>query len=104
MHADKHFRLQVLGPPCLEIVVFDVDRRPVPMRPRHLAILALLATSTRPPRRDALAAMFWGDETDAIARHSLSNALSVLRSVLGPSAITSRRDVRSEEHTSELQS
>ncbi len=62
------------------------------MRPRHLAILTLLATSSKEVRRDALAAMFWGEETDARARHSLSNALSALRQTLGPSSITARRD------------
>ena len=37
--------------------------------------------------------MFWGDEEPARARHSLSNALSSLRSLLGASAIATRGDV-----------
>jgi len=62
------------------------------LRPRHLAILAYLAMSERPPSRDALVATFWGEEPEANARHSLSNALSAIRGVLGQSAISARRD------------
>src|SRR5512146_1394511 len=61
------------------------------LRPRHLAVLAFLAISERAAERDALVATFWGDEPDSNARHSLSNALSALRGVLGRSAISARR-------------
>ncbi|HVX39583.1 MAG TPA: hypothetical protein VHB25_08420, partial [Gemmatimonadaceae bacterium] len=91
MRAHKHFRLRVLGTLALDTVNGEIASAE-PVRPRHLAILCVLALSRRAVRRDALAAMFWGDETDAKARHSLSNALSALRAVLGRDAITARRD------------
>ncbi|AHG93244.1 transcriptional activator domain-containing protein (plasmid) [Gemmatirosa kalamazoonensis] len=59
--------------------------------PRPLALLAYLALATRPLTRDHLAALFWGDRDDARARHSLREALSVLRRAIGVDAIT-RRD------------
>lgn len=92
MRFDKYFRLRALGGLSLEIVDGETTT-PAALRPRHLAILALLACSRRAVRREALAAMFWGEETDAKARHSLSNSLSALRAFLGQSAITARRDV-----------
>ena len=91
MRSDKYFRLKVLGRLSLETIAGDVAS-PVALRPRHLAILAYLALSERAARRDALVATFWGDEPEANARHSLSNALSALRGVLGQSAISARRD------------
>jgi DNA-binding SARP family transcriptional activator/TolB-like protein len=58
---------------------------------RKLALLAYLALASRPVSRDTLVEMFWGDETESRARHSLSNALSYLRRVLGPESIAVRR-------------
>ena len=58
---------------------------------RKLALLALLALARRPVTRDALVEMFWGDEEEERARHSLSNALSYLRRILGADAIAVRR-------------
>ena len=58
---------------------------------RKLALLALLALARRPLTRDALVEMFWGDEDEERARHSLSNALSYLRRILGPDSIAFRR-------------
>lgn len=92
MRFDKYFRLCTLGGLALETVDGETTT-PIALRPRHLAILAVLACSRRAVRRDALAAMFWGEETDAKARHSLSNSLSALRAVLGQTAVTARRDV-----------
>jgi DNA-binding SARP family transcriptional activator len=92
MRSDKHFRLKVLGRLSLESSADDIGR-PLVLRPRHLAIFAFLAMSERAVQRDSLVAMFWGDEPEANARHSLSNALSALRGLLGASAITSRRDI-----------
>ncbi|HVB32732.1 MAG TPA: hypothetical protein VNE60_14500 [Gemmatimonadaceae bacterium] len=91
MRLDKHFRLKTLGQLALETRVGDVVT-PAAVRPRHLALLTVLAVSPRAPRRDVLAAMFWGEETDTRARHSLSNALSALRAAVGASGISARRD------------
>jgi len=62
------------------------------VRPRHLAVLTVIALASKPIPRDSLVAMFWGGEEESRARHSLSNALSGLRAVLGQGAITARRD------------
>ncbi|MEP6779513.1 MAG: hypothetical protein ABJC26_06455 [Gemmatimonadaceae bacterium] len=59
-------------------------------RRRKLALLAVLALATEPLTRDELAQMFWGDEEPERARHSLSDALSHLRRVLGRDVITGR--------------
>jgi TolB-like protein/Tfp pilus assembly protein PilF len=61
--------------------------------PRPLALLAYLALATRPLTRDHLAELFWGDRDDARARHSLREALSVLRRTLGGDAIGRGGDV-----------
>src|SRR5262245_5298014 len=52
-----------------------------------LALLAVLATAKRPLSRATLVEMFWGDQDESRARHSLSDALSHLRRELGRSAI-----------------
>lgn len=57
---------------------------------RKLAVLAVLALAREPVSRDALIDMFWGEQKESLARHSLSEALSHLRRVLGPNAITAR--------------
>ncbi len=56
-------------------------------RRRKLALLAVLAVHRRPIARDTLLEYFWGDQDEAKARHSLSDALSHLRRVLGREAI-----------------
>ena len=57
-------------------------------RRRKLAVLAMIAVERRPLARDVLVEMFWGDQTEERARHSLSDALSHLRRVIGRDAIT----------------
>ena len=59
-------------------------------RRRKLALLAVLALASEPLTRDELAQMFWGDEEPERARHSLSDALSHLRRVLGRDVISGR--------------
>lgn len=68
-----------------------VECRELTTRKRKLALLTLLAVSRRPWTRDALVELFWGEQNEARARHSLSDSLSHLRRVLGPEAITQRR-------------
>src|SRR5215813_10204290 len=91
MLTHRHFRLRSLGQLTLAAVVGETETA-ASVRPRHLAVLTVLALSTKPMSRDVLLEMFWGGETEDRARHSLSNALSGLRSLLGVDAITSRRD------------
>jgi DNA-binding SARP family transcriptional activator/TolB-like protein len=91
MLTRRHFRLRTLGQLSLASVAGETETA-AQVRPRHLAVVTVIALSTRPVTRDALLEMFWGGETEARARHSLSNALSGLRSLLGPDAISARRD------------
>ncbi len=56
-----------------------------------LALLVLLALARRPLGRDFLVGMFWGEQPEERARHSLSDALSHLRRVLGREAISVRQ-------------
>jgi DNA-binding SARP family transcriptional activator/TolB-like protein/Tfp pilus assembly protein PilF len=55
-----------------------------------LALLAVLATAKRPVSRATLAEMFWGEQEECRARHSLSDALSHLRRELGRLAVASQ--------------
>jgi tetratricopeptide (TPR) repeat protein len=89
MSVTPPFRLRTLG--TLRLVGADGAEEPsLATRRRKLALLALLAVSGRPMSRDRLVDLFWGDHPEERARHSLSDALSHLRRVLGPEAITAR--------------
>jgi DNA-binding SARP family transcriptional activator len=90
MKSQKHFRLFTLGRLALVSVSGDAET-PTQVRARHLAVLAVLALSRRAVRREWLVELFWGGQTETKARHSLSNALSALRGVLGASALNARR-------------
>ncbi|MEO7218679.1 MAG: hypothetical protein ABI026_10845, partial [Gemmatimonadaceae bacterium] len=88
MHHND-FRLLTLGRLAL---VHGPSGEEVPgCQRRKLALLAYLALAERPIARASLVEMFWGDEEEERARHSLSNALWFLRHTLGPDSITSRR-------------
>jgi DNA-binding SARP family transcriptional activator len=69
---------RTLGP-----VEVTVDGEPAPpelLWRKHLALLVYLARSPRQTRsRDHLTALLWADRNEAAARHSLSEALRVLR-------------------------
>ena len=89
--ADPPFRLITLGRIALETPTGeDAD---LARRRRKLALLAVLALSADAPSREMLAEMFWGDEDPERARHSLSDALSSLRRVLGRDAISGRSEL-----------
>jgi DNA-binding SARP family transcriptional activator/TolB-like protein len=77
-------RLALLGPAGKEDAALGKQRR-------KLALLAVLALARRPLTRDGLVEMFWGDQDEQRARHSLSEALSHLRRVLGRDAIAARQ-------------
>jgi len=53
-------------------------------------VLAYLAIIDKPVARAALIELFWGDQPEDRARHSLSDTLSSLRRVLGPAAVSAR--------------
>jgi len=84
------FRLFTLGALRLVDAQGETDES-LAKRRRKLALLAVLALDGRPISRERLAGMFWGDEDETRARHSLSDALSSLRRVLGPESITTRQ-------------
>ncbi len=77
---------RTLGP-----VEVSVDGSPAPpelLWRKHLALLVYLARSPRRGRtREHLIGMLWGDRTEAAARHSLSEALRVLRRHAGAEAV-----------------
>ena len=55
---------------------------------KHLALMVYLARSPRRARaREHLVAMLWGDRTESAARHSLSEALRVIRRHAGDAAV-----------------
>lgn len=84
------FRLLTLGRLALHggegVAAVDALRK----QRRKLVVLATLALERAPIPRDALTDMFWGEQEEARARHSLSDALSHLRRVLGRHSITAR--------------
>jgi DNA-binding SARP family transcriptional activator/TolB-like protein len=88
------FRLITLG----RLALLTPDGREdqsLQKRRRKLAVLAVLAMERRAVSRDVLVEMFWGGQDEERARHSLSDALSHLRRVLGPGAIElTRHEVR----------
>ena len=87
MLQSKELRLLTLGRLALVNAGGDADPS-LSARRRKLALLAVVALSRRPLSRDYLAEMFWGNQPEERARHSLSSTLSHLRRVLGRDAIT----------------
>src|SRR5437764_10387824 len=86
----QEFRLITLG----GLALLDADGRPITrLGPRNLALLAYLALATKPLSRDHVAELFWGDRDESRARHSMREALSKLRQLLGPDSIARRSDL-----------
>ena len=77
---------RTLGP-----VELTVDGGPAPpelLWRKHLALLVYLARSPRRGRsREHLIGLLWGDRTEAAARHSLSEALRVIRHHAGEGSV-----------------
>lgn len=85
----KHFRLKTLGGLTLYLPGGAEDRE-LSTRRRKLAVLAYLAIVDKPVARATLVELFWGDQPEDRARHSLSDTLSSLRRVLGTAAVSAR--------------
>ena len=72
-------------------VELSVDGGPAPpelLWRKHLALLVYLARSPRRGRsREHLIGLLWGDRTEAAARHSLSEALRVIRYHAGEGSV-----------------
>lgn len=78
--------LRTLGP--VDVVVGGAAAPPDLLWRKNLALLVYLARSPRRSRsREHLIGLFWGDRPEAAARHSLSEALRVLRRHLDDGAI-----------------
>jgi DNA-binding SARP family transcriptional activator len=81
----------VLGCRTLGLVALTVAGAPAPpelLWRKHLALLVYLARSPRLSRsRDHLIGLLWGDRPEAAARHSLSEALRVIRRHAGQEAL-----------------
>lgn len=89
-------RCQTLGP-----VLVTVDDRPAPpelLWRKHLALLVYLARAPRRTRsREQLIGLLWPDKAETAARHSLNEALRVIRRSAGESVIVSGETVRLAE-------
>jgi DNA-binding SARP family transcriptional activator len=76
---------QTLGP-----VGLSVDGGPAPpelLWRKHLGLLVYLARSPRGRTREHLVGLLWPDKPEAAARHSLNEAIRVLRRYLGDNSV-----------------
>jgi DNA-binding SARP family transcriptional activator/tetratricopeptide (TPR) repeat protein len=89
--SDNTFHLTTLGGLALRLPDGGAGDTLDPHR-QKLALLTVIALSRRAPTRDQLVGLFWADQPEDRARHSLSNALSHLRRLLGRHAIRPNRD------------
>jgi len=81
-----HLSVRVLGP--ARVTVRGAAAPPELLWRKHLALLVYLARSPRRSRtREHLVGLLWSDRDEKQARHSLSEALGVLRRVLGDAAV-----------------
>lgn len=81
-------RIALLGPPLIE-----VDGRPLDVDTRKAtALLAYLAFTGRPARRDSLAGLLWPETNPDRARATLRRTLSTLKSALDSRFIEIGRD------------
>ena len=86
MADSPHVSVRVLGP--ARVTVEGAAAPPELLWRKHLALLVYLARSPRKSRtREHLLGLLWSDRNEALARHSLSEALRVLRRVLGDAAV-----------------
>src|SRR6185437_4892976 len=89
-HDAGMVRLVTLG--RLALLQPSGEELPLLGHKRKLALLAVLAVAPGAMSREELIAMFWPDDKDERSRrHSLSNSLSFLRSIIGSDAIATHR-------------
>ena len=86
--SDNDLRLITLGRFTLEAA--GAEAAALNRQRRKLAVLSVVALSKRPVSRDALIGMFWAEQDEARARHSLVEALSHIRRAVGRETIASR--------------
>src|SRR6266571_4556976 len=80
--------LLVLGPARVTVGGAEAPPPPELLWRKHLALLVYLARSPRKSRtREHLVGLLWSDRDEKQARHSLSEALRVLRRVLGDAGV-----------------
>ena len=81
-------RVYLLGPLRVELntVRIQLSRRKVE------SLLAYLLLHPEQQSRDHLATLFWGDSTDAQARHSLRTTLGIMRQEISPDLLLADRD------------
>src|SRR5437763_5281726 len=86
MADSPHLSVRVLGP--ARLTVDGAAAPPELLWRKHLALLVYLARSPRKSRtREDRLGLLCSDRPEALARHSLSEALRVLRRVLGDTAV-----------------
>src|SRR5438093_10506446 len=86
MPDSPHLSVRVLGP--ARLTVDGATAPPELLWRKHIALLVYLARSPRHLRsREHLIGLLWADRTEAAARHSLSEALRVIRRYAGQSAV-----------------
>ena len=91
--------IALLGPPRIEVdgLPLRVDTR------KAVALLAYLAVTGRPARRELLADLLWPEYEPANGRAALRRTLSVLRAALGARWLSASRDIVSlDEHGVDL--
>jgi len=86
--------IKSLGPPA--VTVDGADPPAELMWRKHLALLVYLARSPRGRSRDHLVGLLWPEKDEAKARHSLNEALRVIRRVVGDGLVTEGDTVRLE--------
>lgn len=84
-------QVRSLGP-----VAITVNGGPAPVElswKKHLALVIYMARSPHRTRsRDHLLGLLWGDKPEAAARHSLNEALRIIRRAAGPAALDTATD------------
>jgi DNA-binding SARP family transcriptional activator len=86
--------IKALGPPA--VTVDGADAPAELMWRKHLALLVYLARSPRGRTRDHLVGLLWPEKDEAKARHSLNEALRVIRRVAGDGLVAEGDVVRLE--------
>jgi DNA-binding SARP family transcriptional activator len=77
--------IRTLGP--VEVLVNGGQAPPELLWRKHLALLVYLAMAPGARSRDHLVGMLWSEKPEAAARHSLNEALRILRRVCGDGAL-----------------